>query len=909
MNSKISTNVFEEAGITPETLIKLGLPQDSRSLSPMMVHYCQTKCAYKDSILFYRLGDFYEMFFEDAKTVSRELELTLTGKDCGLSERAPMCGIPYHAAETYINRLIDKGYKVAICEQVEDPKTAKGIVKREVTRVVTPGTNLNMQELDEGKNNYLMAIVCVGDHFGVSTADITTGDCYVTEIDEERKLWDEINKFLPAEIICNDAFLVSGVDVDDLRNRLHISVFALESWYFGDDLCKQTLLEHFKISSLEGLGLADYDSGVIAAGSLFRYLLDTQKNTMEHMNKIIPYTTDRYMVIDSSSRRNLELVETLREKQKRGSLLWVLDKTKTAMGARMLRSFVEQPLIDADAINERLDAVTELNMQAMLREEIREYLNPVYDLERLVSRISYRSANPRDLLAFKMSLEMIPHIKNLLANFTSPLLVRINEQMDGLEDLYTLLEASITEDPPLAVKEGGIIREGYNEQVDTYRNSKTQGKSWLAQLEAEEKEKTGIRNLKIKYNKVFGYYLEVTNSFKDLVPEYYTRKQTLTNAERYITPKLKELEDMILGAEDKLFALEYDLFCQVREELAAQIPRIQETAKAIAQLDVYASLSVVAQRNNYVRPTVNTKGVIDIKNGRHPVVEKMINNDMFIANDTYLDNGSKRVSVITGPNMAGKSTYMRQTALIVLMAQIGSFVPAEKAKIGVVDRIFTRVGASDDLASGQSTFMVEMTEVANILRNATAKSLLILDEIGRGTSTFDGLSIAWAVIEHISNTKLLGAKTLFATHYHELTELEGKIPGVNNYCIAVKERGDDIVFLRKIVKGGADKSYGIQVAKLAGVPDSVLDRAKELVDELVHTDITSTFNDLAENSRKTKPKAVHYDEVDLEQISLFDTVQDQDIIEELKNLDITMLTPMDAMNTLYRLQNKLKNRW
>ncbi len=875
----------------------------------MMVHYCQTKCAYKDSILFYRLGDFYEMFFEDAKTVSRELELTLTGKDCGLSERAPMCGIPYHAAETYINRLIDKGYKVAICEQVEDPKTAKGIVKREVTRIVTPGTNLNMQELDEGKNNYLMSIVCMGDHFGVSTADITTGDCYVTEIDEERKLWDEINKFLPAEIICNDAFLVSGVDVDDLRNRLHISVFALESWYFGDDLCKQTLLEHFKISSLEGLGLGDYDSGVIAAGSLFRYLLDTQKNTMEHMNKIIPYTTDRYMVIDSSSRRNLELVETLREKQKRGSLLWVLDKTKTAMGARMLRNFVEQPLIDADAINERLDAVTELNMQAMLREEIREYLNPVYDLERLVSRISYRSANPRDLLAFKMSLEMIPHIKNLLANFTSPLLVRINEQMDGLEDLYTLLEASITEDPPLAVKEGGIIREGYNEQVDTYRNSKTQGKSWLAQLEAEEKEKTGIRNLKIKYNKVFGYYLEVTNSFKDLVPEYYTRKQTLTNAERYITPKLKELEDMILGAEDKLFALEYDLFCQVREKLAAQIPRIQETAKAIAQLDVYASLSVVAQRNNYVRPTVNTKGVIDIKNGRHPVVEKMINNDMFIANDTYLDNGSKRVSVITGPNMAGKSTYMRQTALIVLMAQIGSFVPAEKAKIGVVDRIFTRVGASDDLASGQSTFMVEMTEVANILRNATAKSLLILDEIGRGTSTFDGLSIAWAVIEHISNTKLLGAKTLFATHYHELTELEGKIPGVNNYCIAVKERGDDIVFLRKIVKGGADKSYGIQVAKLAGVPDSVLDRAKELVDELVHTDITSTFKDLAENSRKTKPKAVHYDEVDLEQISLFDTVQDQDIIEELKNLDITMLTPMDAMNTLYRLQNKLKNRW
>ena len=903
--SKRGQNGSKAPALTPEELEFMGIPENSDTLSPMMVHYCQTKCAYKDSILFYRLGDFYEMFFEDAKIVSRELELTLTGKDCGLSERAPMCGIPYHAAETYINRLIDKGYKVAICEQVEDPKTAKGIVKREVTRVVTPGTNLNMQELDEGKNNYLMAIVCVGDHFGVSTADITTGDCYVTEIDEERKLWDEINKFLPAEIICNDAFLVSGVDVDDLRNRLHISVFALESWYFGDDLCKQTLLEHFKISSLEGLGLADYDSGVIAAGSLFRYLLDTQKNTMEHMNKIIPYTTDRYMVIDSSSRRNLELVETLREKQKRGSLLWVLDKTKTAMGARMLRSFVEQPLIDADAINERLDAVTELNMQAMLREEIREYLNPVYDLERLVSRISYRSANPRDLLAFKMSLEMIPHIKNLLANFTSPLLVRINEQMDGLEDLYRLLEASITEDPPLAVKEGGIIREGYNEQVDTYRNSKTQGKSWLAQLEAEEKEKTGIRNLKIKYNKVFGYYLEVTNSFKDLVPEYYTRKQTLTNAERYITPKLKELEDMILGAEDKLFALEYDLFCQLREELAAQIPRIQETAKAIAQLDVYASLSVVAQRNNYVRPTVNTKGVIDIKNGRHPVVEKMINNDMFIANDTYLDNGSKRVSVITGPNMAGKSTYMRQTALIVLMAQIGSFVPAEKAKIGVVDRIFTRVGASDDLASGQSTFMVEMTEVANILRNATAKSLLILDEIGRGTSTFDGLAIAWAVIEHISNTKLCGAKTLFATHYHELTELEGKIPGVNNYCIAVKEKGDDIVFLRKIVQGGADKSYGIQVAKLAGVPDSVIQRAKELVEELSDADITAAVKDLT-SAKKKKPV---YDQMDMAQMSLFDTVKDNDIIDEIKGLDMGNMTPIEAMNTLYNLQNKIKNRW
>lgn len=879
------------------------------SLSPMMQHYVNTKEEYKDCVLFYRLGDFYEMFFDDAITVSKELEITLTGKDCGLEERAPMCGVPYHAAENYINRLIEKGFKVAICEQVEDPKQAKGMVKREVTRVVTPGTNLNTQELDEGKNNYLMSIVYMSDHYGVAASDVTTGDCFVTEVDKERKLLDEINKFAPAEIICNEAFLVSGVNLDDLKHRLHISISALDAWYFGDDLCHQTLKDQFHVSTLEGLGLKDYDSGVIAAGAMFRYLLETQKTSLVHMNKITPYATDKYMIIDSSSRRNLELVETLREKQKRGSLLWVLDKTKTAMGARMMRSYVEQPLIYAEEINERLDAVEEMNLQAMLREEIREYLGPVYDLERLVSRISYHSANPRDLLALKTSLEMLPHIKNLLKDFTSPLLVQINEELDGLEDIHSWIEACVADDPPLAVKEGGIIKDGYNEQVDNYRRSKTEGKSWLAQLEAEEREKTGIRNLRIKYNKVFGYYLEVTNSFKDLVPDYYMRKQTLTNAERYITPKLKELEDMILGAEDKLYALEYNLFCEVRDRISQEIPRIQKTAKAVAKLDVFASLSVVAQRNNYVRPTVNSKGIIDIKNGRHPVVEKMMNNDMFISNDTYLDNSSKRISVITGPNMAGKSTYMRQTALIMLMAQIGSFVPADKAKIGVVDRIFTRVGASDDLASGQSTFMVEMTEVANILRNATSKSLLILDEIGRGTSTFDGLSIAWAVIEHISNTKLLGAKTLFATHYHELTELEGKIPGVNNYCIAVKEKGDDIVFLRKIIKGGADKSYGIQVAKLAGVPDSVIQRAKELVDELVHADITSTIKDLAQSQKKTKTKPVHYDEVDLEQISLFDTVQDQDILNELKEIDITNLTPMDALNTLYRLQNKLKNRW
>lgn len=878
------------------------------NLSPMMQQYVTTKEAYKDCILFFRLGDFYEMFFEDALLVTKELEITLTGKDCGLEERAPMCGVPYHAAETYINRLIEKGYKVAICEQTEDPKLTKGLVKREVVRIVTPGTNLNPQSLDETRNNYIMSVVYLGDTYGICLADVTTGDCSVTEVDKERKLVDEIHKFAPAEIICNQAFFVSGIDLDDLKNRLGICIYSLDAWYFDDELCRRTLMDHFQTITLSGLGLADYPNGIIAAGALFQYLFETQKNSLSHMTEITPYLADRYMMIDSSSRRNLELVETLREKQKRGSLLWVLDKTKTAMGARMLRSFVEQPLIDAADINERLDAVEELNKKAMVRDEIREYLNPIYDMERLVSRISYQSANPRDLIAFKSSLSMLPHIRHLLKEFESPLLTKLYQQMDELEDLFTLLENSIQEEPPLALKEGGIIKDGFHEDVDHYRQAKTEGKTWLAQLEAEEREKTGIRNLKVKYNKVFGYYLEVTNSFKNMVPDYYTRKQTLTNAERYITPRLKELEDMILGAEDKLYALEYQLFCEVRDTLAKEMTRIQETARAIAYADVFTSLSAVSMQNHYTRPKINTKGIIDIKGGRHPVVEKMITNDMFIPNDTYLDNSSSRISVITGPNMAGKSTYMRQTALIVLMAQIGCFVPADKAKIGIVDRIFTRVGASDDLASGQSTFMVEMTEVATILRNATADSLLILDEIGRGTSTFDGLSIAWAVIEHISNTKLLGAKTLFATHYHELTELEGKLPGVNNYCIAVKEKGDDIVFLRKIIKGGADKSYGIQVAKLAGVPDSVIERAKELMEELSNADILAAVKDLTK-STKQKKQPVHYDEVDMKQISLFDTVQNDDIIEELGQLDISNLTPLDALNTIYRLQNKIRNRW
>ena len=880
-------------------------------LTPMMQKYMETKEQYKDCILFYRLGDFYEMFFDDALVASKELEITLTGKSCGLEERAPMCGIPYHAVEGYLSKLVSRGYKVAICEQVEDPKLAKGLVKREVIRVVTPGTNLNVQSLEAGKNNYLLSIAYTPDGIGISAADVTTGDYYVTEVEDLKKLNDELMKYEPSEIICNEAFLVSGFDVNDLKSRLHISVNALESHMFDDDGCRRILMKHFKVNTLIGLGVEEFPTGLLAAGALLQYLYDTQKTDLEHFTHIYPYLTSKYMLLDSSTRRNLELTETLREKQKRGSLLWVLDKTKTAMGARLLRNYIEQPLIEKDEMEKRLDAIQELNQDSISRDEIREYLNPIYDLERLLSKVTYKTANPRDLIAFRNSLQMLPPIKTVLSAFEKEELTEIREQIDGLGDIYQLIDEAIIDEPPLSIREGGMIKDQFDETIDRLRSAKHDGKQWLAQLEEEDRERTGIKNLKIKYNKVFGYYFEVTNSYKNLVPEDYIRKQTLANAERYTTPRLKELEDTILNAEDKLQTLEYDVFCRIRDTIAQELVRIQNTAKAIAKLDVYASLSLVSERNHYVRPKLNEKGVIDIKDGRHPVVEQMITNDMFIANDTYLDNGSHCISVITGPNMAGKSTYMRQTALIVLMAQIGCFVPARSANIGIVDRIFTRVGASDDLASGQSTFMVEMNEVANILRNATSKSLLILDEIGRGTSTFDGLSIAWAVIEHISNRKLLGAKTLFATHYHELTELEGKMNNVNNYCIAVKECGDDIVFLRKIVKGGADKSYGIQVAKLAGVPDMVIDRAKEIVEQLSDNDITEKVQSIAidnKNEGKTK-KQPKYDEVDLAQMSLFDTVTDEDILKELMEIEVTTLTPLDALNTLYRLQNKLKNRW
>ncbi len=878
-------------------------------MTPMMQKYLETKKEYPDCILFYRLGDFYEMFFEDALTASKELEITLTGKNCGLKERAPMCGVPFHAVEGYLNKLVAKGYKVAICEQVEDPKMAKGLVKREVVRVVTPGTNLDTQALDETKNNYIMCIVYIADRYGVSIADVTTGDYFVTELDTERKLLDEIHKFTPSEIICNEAFYMTGMDFEDLKHRLNIAIYSLDSWYFSDETAKNTLLSHFEVADIQGLGLEDYGSGTVAAGALLKYLYETQKNSLGNMTSLQLYSTGKYMIIDSSTRRNLELVETLREKQKRGSLLWVLDKTKTAMGARMIRSFVEQPLIEKAEIERRLDAIETLKEHAMTREELREYLNPIYDLERLIGRVTYQTANPRDLIAFKSSLEMLPFLKHLLDEFKSPLLRDIQADIDPLEDIFALIDASIAEEPPISIRDGGILKEGYDEEIDKLRHAKTEGKGWLMELEAKERERTGIKNLRIKYNKVFGYYLEVTNSYRDMVPDDYVRKQTLTNAERFITADLKELEDIILGAEDKLVALEYEIFQDIRNKIAGEVLRIQKTAKAVAGIDVFSALALVAEQGNYCRPSLNEKGIIDIKNGRHPVVEKMINNDMFIANDTYLDNKKQRISIITGPNMAGKSTYMRQTALIVLMAQIGSFVPAQSAKIGIVDRIFTRVGASDDLASGQSTFMVEMTEVANILRNATHNSLLVLDEIGRGTSTFDGLSIAWAVVEHISNPKLLGAKTLFATHYHELTELEGKLDNVNNYCIAVKEKGDDIVFLRKIVPGGADKSYGIQVAKIAGVPDSVIARAKVIAEELSAHDIAEFTGRITVEGAPSKKQNKKLDEVDLTQMSLFDTVKDDDIIQELKDLDLGNLTPIDALNKLYQLQNKIKNRW
>ncbi len=886
--------------------------QDLSKLSPMMQHYLQTKKEYPGCILFYRLGDFYEMFFEDAEIASRELELTLTGKSCGLPERAPMCGVPFHAVDSYLTRLVEKGYKAAICEQVEDPRTAKGMVKREVIRIVTPGTNLDMDSIEEGKNNFIFCILYSRQgKSGISVADVTTGEFYMTETEGDRKIYDEIVRYSPSEIICNESFMLSGLDLSDLQERLGIIINTLGAHYFDENAAEKIISGHFHVSSLIALGMDDKRAGSTAAGALLKYLYDTQKNSLSNITGISVYASGKYMLLDSSTRRNLELTETMREKKKRGSLLWVLDRTGTAMGARKLHQMIEQPLIDREMIEKRLDAVDMLCQNTVDRDEIREYLQPVYDLERLMTRVSYGTANPRDLIALRGSLSMFAPIRQVLEDFEGGLLKALRDDMDDFGDLVDLLSRSIEDEPPLQVKEGGIIRSGFNADIDMLREAKTQGRQWLMNLEAEDQQRTGIKNLRIKYNKVFGYYFEVTNSFKNMVPSDYMRKQTLVGSERYTSEKLKSLEDTILNAEDKLNTLEYDKFCEIRDTVGGQISKIQKAARALAMLDALCSLSLVAERGHYVRPSINEKGYIKIKEGRHPVVEKMLQGE-FISNDTVLDSKKNAIAIITGPNMAGKSTYMRQVALICLMAQIGSFVPAASADLCVVDRIFTRVGASDDLGSGQSTFMVEMNEVANILRNATPASLLILDEIGRGTSTYDGLSIAWSVIEHISNKKFLGAKTLFATHYHELTELEGKIDNVSNYCVAVKEKGDDIVFLRKIIKGGADKSYGIQVAKLAGLPDIVIDRAKELLDQLTDSDITEKIQNIetkaGQNTGKVK-KVKHYDEVDLGQMSLFETVSDEDVLKELRDIDISNLTPLDALNTLYRLQTELKNRW
>lgn len=862
----------------------------------MMTHYLETKKAYPDCLLFYRLGDFYEMFFEDARLASKELELTLTGKECGLEERAPMCGVPFHAADSYINRLVKRGYKVAVAEQMEDPKLAKGLVKREVIRVVTPGTVTAAGALEEEKNNYLAAVSEDNGRYGLAFADISTGSFFVTEADGRKELGDILAEFHPAELLKRKNLSLDGC----LRHEEELAISELPDSTFLRDNAVSLLTEHFRAATTEALGLSDYPLGTLAAGAALRYLYDTQKNSCELITELKAYRGNAYLFIDAASRRNLELTETLRDKNKHGSLLWVLDRTKTAMGARFLRNLLEKPLLGIPEIEARQDAIQEFLSRYIDREELREYLAPIYDMERLMGRITLGSANARDMLAFGSSIAALPPIKDLLESFSAPLLRDFSQSLDDLRDLSALLARAIADDPPLTLREGHIIKDGYHEDVDRYRRASTEGKQWLAELEERERNRTGIKNLRIKYNKVFGYYFEVTKSALSQVPDYFQRRQTLANAERYTTEELGKLEESILGAEEKLLTLEFDLFQEVRQKLSAEVARIQTSAGIIAYLDALLSLADVAERYQYVRPKLTADGPLRIVGGRHPVVERMMESGRFVENDTLLDSEENRIAVITGPNMAGKSTYMRQTALIALLAQTGSFVPATEAEIGISDRIFTRVGASDDLASGQSTFMVEMTEVANILRNATKRSLIILDEIGRGTSTFDGLSIAWAVVEYLATGRLAGAKTLFATHYHELTELEGSIPGVHNYCIAVKEQGDTIAFLRKIVKGGADQSYGIQVAKLAGVPETVTARAREIAAELSGADIAARSKELAARGQETAalPAEPAPCEAPLQ-------TAERDILERLRKADLSELTPRAAIEFLYQLQEAL----
>lgn len=860
------------------------------NLTPMMQQYLQIKEQHKDALLFFRLGDFYELFFEDAITASKELEITLTGRDCGLEERAPMCGVPYHSVEGYIARLIDKGYKVAICEQLEDPSEAKGIVKRDVVRIITPGTLVETSMLDEKTNNYLISLYKGEESWGISIVDVSTGEFLVSQVAYD-KLIDELTRIQPSEIIIDEDLESNETElIGIIKKNLNMYVTPYHSWAYDKDTSYKCLLRHFNVHSLEGYGCEHMPYGIRAAGALIEYLSETQKNALQHINRIQTYHLDRYMILDFHTRRNLELVETMRSKQKKGSLLWLLDKTNTAMGGRLLKKWIQQPLTNPKKINKRLDAIEELTQNFFLMDELKDHLNLVYDLERLASKVCYGSVNARDLISLKESVKVLPDIKELLSKCTSDLLREIYEDLDPLEDIYSLIFESIIDNPPITIKEGNIIKDNFNAQLDHYRKALTEGKSWIASLELQEKDSTGIKNLKVGFNKVFGYYIEVTKSHLDKVPEHYIRKQTLVNAERYITPELKEVEDDILGAEEKSIKLEYDIFTQVRESIAKQVERIQNSANRIALLDSLWSLAKIALDNGYTKPTINNEGIIHIVDGRHPVVEKTLLHEQFVPNDAYLDMDENRIMIITGPNMAGKSTYMRQVALIVLMAQIGSFVPAEEATIGVVDRIFTRVGASDDLAAGQSTFMVEMSEVANILNNATPNSLLILDEIGRGTSTFDGLSIAWAVVEYICETKKIGAKTLFATHYHELTELEGQYEGVKNYKVAVKEYGDDIIFLRKIIKGSADRSFGIQVAKLAGLPIPVVERAKVILEQLEKSD--------AHN--------VQREDIPTHQLTFFDS-SSAELENMLRKVDIVNTTPVEALNILNKIIEKIRD--
>ena len=863
--------------------------------SPLMQQYFSIKEEHKDSILFFRVGDFYEMFFDDAILASRELEITLTGKECGQEERAPMCGVPYHAVDTYVSRLIEKGYKVAICEQLEDPKTTKGMVKRDVIRIVTPGTVIESNMLDEKKNNYIMSIFKKGIYFGIAICDISTGDFFATQIAENNNfstLLDEIAKYSPAEIVVNSFLYSSLEEITAIRKRFNSYIDNSPDENFVSN--NEELLSSYNIEcenkpldSLEGFELA---AGAIT--SLLQYLTSTQKIKLEHINHINIYNLQKYMSLDITARRNLELLERQYDKGKKGTLLWVLDKTSTSMGGRLIRRWISEPLMDRVNINSRLEAVQDLKDNTILREELQKALKKVYDIERLVGKISYGNSNGREMNSLKASLEQIPEIKELLKQSQAPLIIALNNNLDDCHDLAKLINDAIVDEPPITIKDGGIIKEGYNSLVDEYKKASTEGKTWLLELEQREKEKTGIKNLKIGFNKVFGYYLEVTKSNLGYVPDYYIRKQTLTNGERYITEELNELESKILTAEEKLVGLEYELFLQIRDELARNIQRLQKTASVIATLDVIASLATVADDMNYVKPIVNNEGEIDIKEGRHPVIEKMIDSGSFVANDTYLNGEADRLSIITGPNMAGKSTYMRQVALITLMAQIGSFVPASYAKIGIVDKIFTRVGASDDLSMGQSTFMVEMMEVANILREATKNSLIILDEIGRGTSTYDGLSIAWAVVEHITNKEKCGAKTLFATHYHELTELENTVEGVKNYSIAVKEKGEDIIFLRKIVKGGTDESYGIHVAKLAGVPQTVVKRSNEILRSLEKKNMLT--------GQKKENKKQPEGQLDFYNYKL------AELAHEIDKINLNELTPIDALNTLMKMKEKMQ---